>query len=406
MNVDKHGLREPRERNLSARLSVTRIIGPLLAGICVLIVPSRVFSGGFSGSADAYANDSAATWNTTNNALTVSCWFKLSIPSSVASSEDMTILVNQHGYSPASPFAYLIYFNISTGNIEFVTRGNSGSFTNTLIERPYLERWYHVAMERSAGVFSFYVDGRLITSSGSFDVGNSASGGFTVGAWGSGRYLYGEVQEFAVYQATFGQSFIVDNMFQDQRNNPGLAAYYKLGYSTNAADNLRNFAPSPAAGLATAEGSGTIAFEETDQAGEQSQFDARRNGGRDALVPLSGAFAWQQTALSRPTPGIAFDFRLGYSSANAFVGFKLGSTDPFNAGPLGPGWRHTFETRVVPAQTFSPLGDTDTIGLMNWDGAIETWDKDPDTGDYHTRSREYRGEFLLTSTHCQWTTPE
>ncbi len=343
----------------------------VLAALCLLVFYSSAAT--FPGNADVYADDPSVTWNPNTSALTVSCWFKLSVPSSVTLSDDMVILVNQHGYAPGNPFAYLLRLNISNGNIEFVTRGSSGlSFTNTLIERPYLERWYHVAVERSGGVFSFYVDGRQVPSSGSFDVGNSASTGFTVGAWGSGRYLYGEIQEFAVYQATFGQSFIVDNLFQDQRNNPQLAGYYKLGYSTNAVENLRNFALNPGVSAATVEGSGKVGFEETDEAGEQSNFDARRNGGRDALVPLSGAFAWQQTALARPTPGIAFDFRFGYSSGNAFGGYKLGSADPFNAGPLGPGWRHTFETRLVPAQSFDPSGSFSTIGLMNWDGSIVT----------------------------------
>src|SRR5256886_7074662 len=45
---------------------------------------------------------------------------------------------------------------------------------------------------------------------------------------------------------------------------------------------------------------GNVRFEETDQAGEQSTFDSQRNGGRDALTPLSGAFYWSQTAFSRP----------------------------------------------------------------------------------------------------------
>ena len=67
----------------------------------------------------------------------------------------------------------------------------------------------------------------------------------------------------------------------------------------------------------------------------------------------------------------------------------------------------TFETRVLPAGDFSPLGDVTTVGLMRWDGSIETWDlNDPDTGEYETRNGEYNGEFVLTVTNCQWTTPQ
>ncbi len=198
-------------------------------------------------------------------------------------------------------------------------------------------------------------------------------------------------------------------MFEDQTTSDpmvSLSGYFKLGYSTNQADNLKNFA-NPTGPSAVKRGTGAITFDETDQAGEQSAFDSRRNGGRDAIVPLSGAFAWNQTALARPTPGIAFDFRFGYSSGNSFGGFKLGGIDPFTTGPLGPGWRHTFGTRVLPAQAFSPLSDTDTIGLMTWDGAIETWDLNFTTGEYETRDQEYRGEFsFLGTTNCQWVTPE
>ena len=90
-----------------------------------------------------------------------------------------------------------------------------------------------------------------------------------------------------------------------------------------------------------------------------------------------------------------------------FGGFKLGDTDPYAAGPLGAGWRHAFETKVLPAQTFSPLSDTDTLGLMLWNGAIETWDYDYDTGTYRTRDKEYKGELTFpTLSTCQWITPE
>jgi hypothetical protein len=114
-----------------------------------------------------------------------------------------------------------------------------------------------------------------------------------------------------------------------------------------------------------------VEFEETNQAGEQSYFDAQKNGTQDFLVPLSGAFSINQPIFSRPTPGITFDLRFSYSSANSFGGFKLGRFDPYAAGPLGRGWRHIFETRVLPAQYFAPVADTDTLGLMTWDGSIE-----------------------------------
>jgi YD repeat-containing protein len=61
---------------------------------------------------------------------------------------------------------------------------------------------------------------------------------------------------------------------------------------------------------------------------------------------------------------------------------------------------------VLPAQDFSPLEDTSTVGLMAWDGSIETWDLNTNTGLYQTRDGEYHGELVITSTNCQWTTPD
>ena len=378
----------------------------LVFGIAIVLLACRAVAATFSGNAQVYSGaNSALTWDAGSSALSVSCWFKLVIPSGTNLTEDMTILVNQHGYAPNGSFAYLVRFNIGSGNIEFVTRGSLG-FTNVLIERPYLERWYHVAVVRSGESVSTYVDGRAVFNGPATGLANSANGeGLTVGGWGSGRYLFGEVQEVAVAQVFRSQPTLKQYMFQDQAELGDLTGYYKLGFSTNVADRLRNFVPGGT--TATTEGPGLVEFEETTQSGEQSAFDSRRNGGRDALSPLSGAFSWEQVALSRPAPGIAFDFRFGYSSGNAFGGFKLGSSNPFDAGPFGPGWRHSFETRLLRSDDFDPGGASGTIGLMNWNGSIETWDLDLETGAYNTRQREYRGEFTPVGlTKFQWVTPE
>ncbi|MEK7678326.1 MAG: LamG-like jellyroll fold domain-containing protein, partial [Verrucomicrobiota bacterium] len=305
-----------------------------------------------------------------------------------------------------------------SGNVEFSTKGTSGTYASTLIERPYLERWYHVAVVRQSESFSGYVDGRQVFSS-TGNVGDAKStDGLSIGGWnatGSKRYyFFGDIQEVAVYQSFTDRNFINEYMFADQPANDSsqkLKGYFKLGFSTNSADRLRNFAPPPlASGTETATTNGPVEFEEASRSGEQSKFDSLRNGGRDALTPLSGAFVWQQTALARPTPGIALDLRFGYSSANAFGGFKLGNADPYAAGALGPGWRHTFETRVIPSQDFLPAGSIETICLMSWDGSIETWDADLEQGipteTYHTRHKEYRGELYFTNNFCEWRTPE
>ncbi|MBI4327377.1 MAG: hypothetical protein HY674_19250 [Chloroflexi bacterium] len=375
------------------------------------------FAASFAGNARLEVNDPSGglSWSPASDALTVQVWFKITVPSGTLISEDMTILVNRKSGTASDPHAFLIHFDFAAGDVKFSTRGTGGAYSNTLIDRPYLDRWYHVAVVRQGELFTAYVDGRFVFSTRA-SVGNaSTTEGLSLGGWGNSKYFYGEVQEVSIYHTALSQEFVVQNMFKDQ---PALAnvlkGYFKLAFSTNSADNLKNFAPPPLATnteSATKQGAGAVEFEETNQAGEQSYFDAQKNGAQGFLVPLSGAFSLNQPVFSRPTPGITLDLRLSYSSANSFGGFKLGGIDPYASGSLGRGWRHIFETRVLPAQTFSPLADTDTLGLMNWDGSIETWDKNGANStagvtEYHTRSKAYRGELALTATNCQWTTPE
>ena len=382
-----------------------------LSAFCFLFSALPVRAVTFTNSARIEITDTTAglSWSTSNPGLTVQCWLKIAVPSGVSLTEDMTLLVNRCSGSESDAHAYQIRYSVYTGNLEFTTKGSSGGYTNTLVEKPYLERWYHVAVVRQAAAFTAYVDGRQVFSA-SPSVGDARStDGVSVGGWGSGKWFYGEMQELAIYQTPLSQDFIVQNMYADQPAIPELKGYFKLGYSTNSADNLKNFAPAPVptgTDSGVKQGSGNLEFEEANEAGEQSAFDSRKNGGMDAVAPLSGSFSWEQVAFARPTPGVAFDLRFGYGSANAYGGFKLGGTDPYSAGALGSGWRHTFETRMIPAQTFSPLADTDTLGLLMWNGSIVAWDLDYGTGEYRTRDKEYRGELLVTTTNYQWTTPE
>ncbi|MEK7686213.1 MAG: LamG-like jellyroll fold domain-containing protein [Verrucomicrobiota bacterium] len=355
------------------------------------------------------------SWSNSVGGLTISCWFKLSIPSDAdLGGTNLAILVNQRTYPDTGRYAYLIQFNSSTGNVEFAARGSGSSspFTKALIERPYLERWYHVAVVRRGNVFTGYVDGREVFSEGTSVGDTSTKDGVSVGGWGSGRYLMGEVQEVAIYQAASKPEFIRQYLFADQPTNDlALKGYFKLAFSANVADRLKNFAPAPVpSGTEMASTNGVVEFEEVNQAGEQSTFDSRRNGSRDSITPLSGSFSWQQTALSRPTPGIAFDLRLGYSSANYFNGAKFGTDDPLKDSSFGSGWRHSFEVRLVPSQYLQPGGTLNTIVLLSWDGAAETWDahrvNGGRDGTYRTRSQEYRGELYVTNGLVEWRTPE
>ena len=142
----------------------------LALGVAVLLLSWNSLGATFTGNARIEVTDSTGglSWNTGNNVLSVSCWLKMVIPSGTNLTEDMTILVNQRGGTPADAHAFRIFFNINSGNIEFTARGANG-YTNVLIERPYLERWYHVAVVREGEVFTGYTDGRQVFTAGSED---------------------------------------------------------------------------------------------------------------------------------------------------------------------------------------------------------------------------------------------
>ncbi len=389
-----------RAQAAAARCWVMCALPALWLLASALCSPAATFPGNAS---IVVANDQtgALTANPANNTLTVSCWFRISIPSSTNVTDNMVMLMDRSDGNESANFSYLVRLNVFNGNIEFLARGASGAITNTLIARPYLDRWYHVAVVRQQGAFSGFVDGRQLALFPAFDIGNAAGSGLSVGGIaGNSRLFMGDIVEVAIYQSTLSGNVIQDRMFKDQRSFANLKGYYKLAYSTNAADFLRNFVSSPPPGTdpAVANGSGTIAFEQTDQAGEQSLFDSRKNKGQDAITPLSGAFSWSQTALARPVPGIAFDFRVGYSSATPTTAPADGQADPFDRRVLGPGWRHTFDVRLAPAQNSTERD------LLLWDGSMETWDRTNTT--YQTRHHEYRGELVLTNFDYEWTSPE
>ncbi len=382
------------------------------ATFLLLISTLQGFAASFPGNASVQVTDSSGelSWKATTRALTVAFWFKISIPSGTNLTENMTLLVNRLDGDTNSPCAYLFRFNIYEGDIEFVTRGSSEPFVKTLIRRPYLERWYHVAVKRSDSSVTGLVDGREVFQEGTI-VGDGVANtqGISIGGWNNGQYFYGDIQEVSIYQESVGSSSIRDRMFIDLPTTslPALRGYFKLGSATNQTDSYKNYAQNPPEDTkqGTPKGPGKIGFEETDQAGEQSLFDSKKNKGDSALAPLSGSFAWSQTALARPTPGIAFDFQFGYASGIAFSSSKLGEFNPFEDPVLGPGWRHTFEMRIIPEQNSSERR------IVNWDGSVETWFRTNNLYNYKTRHKEYRGELTKKiddsgNEFFEWTTPD
>lgn len=340
-----------------------------------------------------------------NNVLTVSFWFKLSIPTGYELPGHMTLLMNRQDGNEGANYAYFFRFNRETANVEFLSRGDGGrSYQRTLIERPYLDRWYHIAVSRHGPQFFAYVDGRpIVPAVESSDIGNvGPTDGVSIGGSGgsSDKHLLGEVIEVAIYQSGVDGAVIRDRMFKDQRANTNLRGYFKLAAGTEPYSNSVT-TPPPGTLTARSVGPNVPLFEETDRGGEQSLFDSKRNKGSDAIASLSGAVGWSQTALARATPGIAFDFRYGYSSALPKLPGPDATSDPYSPRSLGGGWRHTFDVRVIPEQSVSERR------LLTWEGSIETWDRIPDTDRFQTRHKEYRGELLqLDGGDYEWTTPE
>lgn len=387
---------------------------------------AAIFPAPSAASARLEINDTQGllSWNPTAvtpvpNALTVMFWAKIVIPdvTNFNLTEDMTLAGNRRTGDWAQNHAYRFYFNATTGNLEFTAKGTSGTLPAVkLVERPYLDRWYHLAAVRSGTAWAFYVDGRSVPPATSLpDIGNMNSvDGVSIGGLGTAQRFYGELQEFAVFQRALTQSDINTYRLRDiPASFTGLRGYYKFGFSATAADNLKNFAAAPPTPLtpvpdATKQGTGTVEFPETDKQGEQSLFDSQKNQGRDAQSPLSGAFTWQRTLISRPTPGVPFEFRVGYNSGISFNSQALenGADMFYNEAVLGPGWRHSFQTRIIPGQQYLASGGG-YVGLLLWDGSLETWQRA--TGrNYKTAHGEYRGE-LQESTEGDalvWITPE
>ncbi|HXT11398.1 MAG TPA: LamG-like jellyroll fold domain-containing protein [Candidatus Angelobacter sp.] len=357
----------------------------------------------FTNNASIQISDSNNGLTSTGSAFTASCWFRIAVPSSLQINDNMTILMDRLDGDESQKFSYLIRYNYASNIVEFVTHGDSGTYSQTLIQGPFLNRWYHVAVSRSGSTFNTYVDGRALPA-GSASIGTATGSGVSIGGInGSSKQFYGDIVEVAIYQTSLTLSVIQSGMFKDQRNFPNIKGYYKLGASTNQSDFYHNFAPTPPSGTDPAGpvGSGKITFNPVDEAGEQSLFDANLNHGENAATPLSGAFSWNQTAFSRPVPGIAFDFEFGYSSALPTLGQNLGQQDPYDVRVLSPKWRNTFDVRVA-------LGATaNEIDLVNWDGSIDAWTRTNTFAPLTTKHHEYHGEMqqLQPTAEIQWTTP-
>ena len=206
------------------------------------LLASKLSAATFNATASVSATDTIHALSAdpaNNNVLTVSCWFRIVVPTGVSVTEDMTILMDRTDRNVNSNHSYHLRFNASNGNVEFVTRGSLDAYTNTLIHHPFLDRWYHVAVTRSGNSFSSYVDGRALNSDVAA-IGSAVGSGLSIGGInGTSRVFRGDVIEVAVYRSLVDPETIRQRRFLDQRTFQDLVGYYKLGYSTNPTWRVR-----------------------------------------------------------------------------------------------------------------------------------------------------------------------
>ena len=377
---------------------------------------AATFNGSSRANSQSGGDSSNAFSGGVNNGLTVSCWFKMAIPSSASLTKDMVILSNRQSSTAGGNFAFEIAFSITTGNVEFRARGTTTSLApQVLIAQPFLERWYHVAVTRENDSFIGFLDGRQVFSATQAIGAATNSNGITIGGTSDSANLYGEVIEAAVYRRKLEQSELTGLIFAEhQITDTDLRGYYKLRNSAVEADKRRNFVTPPPSGTSPLADTGTVIFEDTNQAGEQSTFDSHRNGGRDSTAPLSGAYSWEHTVFRRPTVGIPFEFKVGYNSGNSGGTGIVSGFSPGSSNGLGGGWTHTFDARLIPSIIFDPYGSpfplvSESVGLMLWDGSLEVWDTTDDVN-FTTRHGEYRGEVKKVGTGTNatfdWVTPD
>lgn len=187
--------------------------------------------------------------------------------------------------------------------MEFTARGTSALPAQTLIYRPYLDRWYHVAITRYVGEFIGYLDGRVAFST-MVDIGSAfnTSGVFIGAAPDDSAGLDGDVQEVAPYESGLPQEAIAQYTFADQPvAEPSLRGYYKLGAIPN--QDLKNHAASPSSATNSATKFGSVTLRRRIARASSPFLIPEKSGGRDAVASLSGGFSWDHTILAATDHG-------------------------------------------------------------------------------------------------------
>lgn len=97
--------------------------------------------------------------------------------------------------------------------------------------------WHHIAGVRTAGVVTLYVDG-IQDATGSNTNGASPGGALKIGAFNTGFYFPGTIDEARIWNIARTQADIQDNMFLElDGNETGLVAYYDFNQGAVCSTN-------------------------------------------------------------------------------------------------------------------------------------------------------------------------
>ena len=138
----------------------------------------------FSGSASiAVSDDPDKTLTSTTGVFTVSCWFKLFVPSSLSLSQNLRIAMDSSEGDEGAPFSYLLRINATSGALEFLTRDSTTTTTLQLLIGLFVNagimwRWF----ERGPS-FTAYVDGSQVAQTG-VGSGSTTGNGLAIGGFG------------------------------------------------------------------------------------------------------------------------------------------------------------------------------------------------------------------------------
>lgn len=138
-------------------------------------------------------------------------------PAAYSALQDFTVefLLRPETYEPQLQAIYAsdswatgsVHLNLLGSKLELAINGNSGPFPNIdLASLAPLNEWTYLAVAYEGGAadaVSFYVNGVLEHTQATGNPGGAVTGNFDrparIGAWNSGRYLSGSLDEFAIY---------------------------------------------------------------------------------------------------------------------------------------------------------------------------------------------------------------